>query len=98
MTHIGVKRLGARNGQNHATHGVDSHVRVIDQQMNGIHGIQRQQHIRVLNDVENPHRRQHRKPGTHDRAKECTHFSRAVLLEEEQTRQNHDRERDHHAL
>ena len=80
MPHIGIKRLGPGHREKHrAEHQEPAH-RVFDEHRHAVDRVQREQHMRLVQDRPDPERRQDGEPHHHDRAEQPADNGGAAAL------------------
>ncbi|MNH12404.1 hypothetical protein D3C79_719430 [compost metagenome] len=92
MAHVGIQRLGARQGQHHCTENRHADARVHDKEVHRPGRVHRQQHFRTLDDAIDTQRTEHAEPQHHDRAENDTDACGAMLLDQKQRHQHHHRQ------
>ena len=92
---VRVQRLAAGGDEKH---GVEDEVpgpAVVEEELNGVPGIDRQQYLRRLQNAPHAEQRKHREPDQRQRPEHRAHRRRAVALHREQREQDHHRDRNH---
>ena len=94
MPHVGVERLGTGDGEHHIAHRHQRHRLVGVEEGNAVQRIERQQHMRIGDEVVDAQRSERAEPEQHDRAKEGADRRRAAFLHEEQAEEDQQRDRN----
>ena len=96
MSHIGVHRFAAGDGQKRRTEDGEADVEIlVDQEFEGIERAERDQHRGRLDDAVNAERGEHDEPAEHDRAEDPADEAGALFLHHEQSDQDGDGDRHH---
>ncbi len=98
VTEIGIERLAAGHGEKYRAQRHQSDRPVRKQEMNGVPGIDRGQHRRVVADMNEAHHRKRGEPDNHDRPEGRCDARRAAALDREQHDQDENRQRHHIVL
>ena len=93
MPHIGVKRLGPGHREKHRSEHQEPAQRVFDEHRHAVDRVQREQHMRLVNDAPDPERRQDGEPHQHDRAEHAADDGGAAALHQKQADQQHQCDR-----
>ena len=95
MAEIGVKRLAAGDHQEYRAERDQADLAVIEKKFDAVKWIDRQQHVRIVADMQRAGDRDRDEPDYHDRSKQRGHLGGAAALRGEQADQDGDRERRH---
>ena len=88
MPEVGIKRLGAGDGEEHHAKRNQSDDAVLQQEIDAIERIKRPQHARIVSDPEQARQRDGHEPDQHDRAEQSRDLRRAARLCSEQNKQD----------
>ncbi|MNP27642.1 hypothetical protein D3C76_1205640 [compost metagenome] len=93
VAHVGVERLGPGQGQHHRPENGDADARMNDEEMHAPIGVERLEHLGLLDDAVDPESAQHAEPEHHDWPEQDADARGAVLLDQEQPHQHDQRQR-----
>ncbi len=88
MSHVGVKRFGAREREQHGTQHGKRGESMLRHETERVQGVERAQDGRMLDDPVNARRGQREEPQHHDRPEQRAYGRGAVALEQEQCDQH----------
>src|ERR1700716_484304 len=98
MSHVGIKRLGSRNGEDYRAEEDERETPVLEEKIQAIPWIRRGEDLRRLHNLTQAESTDHHEPDDHHGTEYSPDFRGAVLLEEEESGQYRDGERDHEML
>ncbi len=98
MAHVGIERLGAGDGEEHAAQDGKAHGPVREQEAHRIGRVECGEHLHVVLDVQQPQHGHGEEPECRDRAEQGRHLAGAVPLCREQGEQDRHGHRDHVGL
>jgi len=90
MPHIGIERLCTGHGEKHSAEHQEAMPRVPHQERHPVIRIDGQQDLRLLCDIPDAERRQHRKPDQHDGPEQASDSGRTAPLKQKQHDQQHE--------
>ncbi len=93
MAHVGVERLHPCDGQYHGAESKEGGGLVLGKEAQRPDGVERPQHLGMLEDAVQAQHRQGDEPGEHDGGEQLAHGGGAVFLDGEQQGQHQHRER-----
>ncbi len=94
VAHIRVERLHPGDGQHHGAEGKEGGGLVLDKEAHRPDGVERTQHLGVVDDAAQPQHRQRHKPDQHDGGKQLAHHGGAMFLDGKEQGQHQHREGD----
>ncbi|MNJ57752.1 hypothetical protein D3C77_533540 [compost metagenome] len=98
MAKVGIQRLGTGQRQHHRAQYRHPDARMNDKELHRPVGIQGLQHGRLQEDAIRAEAAQHQEPAHHQWPEQQTQACGAVLLQQEQPDQHHQRQRNHPVL
>src|ERR1700681_1228101 len=98
MSHVGVKRLRSRNGQNHSAEENERDETMVYEKTQAVPWIRAGENLWGLHDLAQPECPNHQKPDDHDGPEYPPDIPSAVLLEEEKACEYDDCQRKHEVL
>ena len=98
MAHVGIKRLATGHGQHHRTERNESVPRLVQENLDRVPGIDRNQHLRRLRQRDRAQHGQHGEPQHHERTEQHADLRGAAALHREQRDEDDERQRNDERL
>ena len=98
MTEVGIKRLGAGDGEKYGSQRVKPDDAVVEQKRDAVGRIERPEHAGIARDPDQTGYRNRYKPDRRDRTKKGRNLRRAARLKRKQNDQNDNGDRHHEVV